>query len=88
MSARSLHVIKSTVLDIFRCDDIFTNLVALGMAFGLSLVSFGDPGGTFSDFEVFETGLRSDDFFGDALGAQAVARHREEGNGSLQGGRG
>ena len=41
---------KTVVFEWFHCFHLFTDLVSCGMVLGHILVSFGDPGDTFSDF--------------------------------------
>ena len=44
-------IVKTICFQRFHFFNVFRNLVPRGMDLGYILVSFGDPGGTFSDFE-------------------------------------
>jgi len=50
VSVCAINIVKTSVLERFHFFYFFTNLVSRGMVLGAFWVSFGDLGGTFSDF--------------------------------------
>ena len=57
------HIKKTMCFECFHFFHLLSNLESRGWVSGHIFMSFGDPGGTFSDFlRVLETGLKCDDF--------------------------